>query len=209
MSVSTVVFDFGGVLLDWDPDNLYRKLIPDNEDRATFLREVCAPSWNEEMDAGKSFAQGVAERQALFPQHADLIAAFFDRWPEMITGTIPGMVELHGRLRAHGVPMFGLTNFASDTMQIALPRWPVLGDFDGVIVSGDEGVIKPGREIYDLLLERYDLKAADCVFIDDRADNIATALDIGMQGIVFTEAQSCMDRLAELMPDLPQEVIYG
>ena len=181
-----VVFDIGGVLLRWDPRHLYRKLFPDDE-RAMeqFLANVCTVEWNERQDAGRTFAEAHA---ALLPRHADkahLIEAFGRRFDEMIAGPIEGTVDILAELRDTGVPRYALTNWSAETFPPAQRRFDFLSWFDGIVVSGDEGVIKPDPRIFRILLERYRIAPDEAVFIDDNPGNAAAAAALGIHGIHF------------------------
>ena len=181
-----VVFDIGGVLLRWDPRHLYRKLFPGDE-RAMeeFLANVCTVEWNERQDAGRTFAEAHAE---LLPRHADkahLIEAFGRRFDEMIAGPIEGTVDILAELRDTGVPRYALTNWSAETFPPARQRFDFLSWFDGIVVSGNEGVIKPDPRIFRILLERYRIAPDEAVFIDDNPGNAAAAAALGIHGIHF------------------------
>jgi 2-haloacid dehalogenase len=185
-----VVFDLGGVLLDWNPRHLYRKLFAGDEAAMeSFLAEVCTPEWNERQDAGRSFADAVA---ALLPRHAkqaELIAAFGERFDEMIAGPIAGTVAILAELKRAGVPRYALTNFSAETFGPQRRRFEFLSWFDGIVVSGEEGAIKPDPRIFRILLERYRLVPEDTVFIDDNPANAAAAAALGIHGIHFRSPQ--------------------
>lgn len=174
-SVRAVVFDVGGVLLGWDPRALYRKLIPGEQAMEAFLAEVCTPAWNLEQDRGRSWDEGVAELVYLFPQHADLIRAYRDRWNEMLTGPIGGTIRLLARLDEANVPCYALTNFSRETFPGVRARHAFFARFKGIVVSGDEGVAKPEPAIYRRLTDRYGLDPQDLLFIDDVEGNLEGA----------------------------------
>lgn len=180
-----VVFDIGNVLLDWSPDHLYAKVIAQPSVRKWFLDTVCTYDWNREQDRGRSYAEAVAERRALWPEWRDEIEAWHHRWLETLSGPIAGSVDILHRLKAAGAPCYAITNFPAEKFPAAQEIYPFLKGFDGVIVSGDEGLVKPDREIYDCLLARYGLDAHRCVFIDDVAANVEGARAAGMKGIWF------------------------
>jgi 2-haloacid dehalogenase len=182
------VFDVGGVLIDWDPRHLYRRLIADEAARERFLAEVCPPAWNLEMDRGRPWAVGVAERVALFPDQAALIRAFDARWPEMVAGAFVDTVALFEALLATGRPVYGITNFSVAKFAIARCRFPFLARFAGIVVSGEEGLVKPDPAIYRRLLSRHGLAAGGCLFIDDVAANVDGARAAGMQAVQYTGA---------------------
>lgn len=197
--ITAVVFDLGGVLVDWNPEYLYSKVIPDPVERRAFLGEVCTLEWNYAMDAGLSVREEVAKLAAERPEHADLINAWWDRWPEMLGDEIPGTRAIAERISASGLPLYALTNWSSETWPLGLDGFPFLRDlFDGIVVSGDEGVAKPDRRLFAILSDRYGLDPETAAFIDDSPKNAAAAADLGYRTHVFTSA----DDLAAWLKDL-------
>ena len=186
MATKAVVFDLGGVLIDWDPRHLYRKLLADEAAVEEFLATVCTPEWNAELDRGRPFAEGVAELVERYPEHAAAIAAYHERWPEMVAGDIPGTVEVLAELRAAGVPLYALTNWSAETFAITRGRFEFLEWFDGLLVSGEERVTKPDPAIFQLLLDRFGLDPTATVFVDDSEANVAAARRLGFDAIRFT-----------------------
>jgi len=186
VSTKAVVFDLGGVLIDWDPRHLYRKLLADEAAVEEFLATVCTPEWNAELDRGRPFAEGVAELVERHPEHAAAIAAYHERWPEMVAGDIPGTVEVLAELRAAGVPLYALTNWSAETFAITRGRFEFLEWFDGLLVSGEERVTKPDPAIFQLLLDRFGLDPTATVFVDDSEANVAAARRLGFDAIRFT-----------------------
>ncbi len=180
------VFDVGNVLIRWDSRALYRKLIADEQEREDFLTRICPGDWNLEMDGGKPFAQGIAERVALFPDQAHLIRAFDERWLETLDGAIEGSVAILEELRAKGIPTYAITNFSAEKFAEASRIFPFLTQFDGIVVSAHERLLKPDRRIYELLCSRHRLVPADCLFIDDNPPNVEGARAVGMRGHHFT-----------------------
>jgi len=155
-------------------------------EREQFLRDHCSPTWNLLQDAGRAWEDAEAEAIAVAPHHEHWIRAYRARWIEMVPGAILANVHLLSDIRAAGIPNFAITNFAADTLAEAEQLYPFLAGFDGRIVSGAEGVLKPDPEIYRLLLQRFGLDAAECVFIDDNAHNIETATHLGFHAVHFT-----------------------
>jgi 2-haloacid dehalogenase len=196
-SPSIVVFDVGNVLLDWDPRHLYRKVFDDHERMEWFLTEVCTPAWNVEQDKGRSFAEAVAELTAVHPHLETEIRAFDERWPETISAPIHGTVEILDGLRRAGVPDYAITNFSHEKFAIARQLWPFLDAFRGVVVSGEERMLKPDPAIYRVLLDRYGLQAGDCLFIDDSEKNVHGARAVGMHAVRFTGPDQLRRDLAE------------
>jgi HAD superfamily hydrolase (TIGR01509 family) len=183
-----VVFDIGNVLLRWDPRLLYRKLFADEAEVEWFLREVCSPSFNLQLDGGRPFSEAVAELTGRFPNYAKEIRAYDERWLETTSGLITDSIEVLERLRRNGVRNYAITNFSAEKFSIVRTIFPILDAFDGIIVSGEEYVVKPDPAIYRLLLDRYGLAAADCLFIDDSAKNVAGARAVGMHAHLFESA---------------------
>ncbi len=187
-SSAYVVFDFGGVLFDWDPRHLYRKLLPP-ERMEQFLATVVPRQWNGQMDDGRPFADGIRERVQLFPEHEPLIRAYFDRWPEMLNGVIDGSVRILEELDERGIPLYGLTNWSAETFHHAERLGPFLRRFEDIVVSGREGVSKPSPAIYRRLLERNRLDPTTGIFIDDSKPNVEAAEALGMAGIHFIDSK--------------------
>jgi 2-haloacid dehalogenase len=186
VAVKAAVFDLGGVLIDWDPRYLYRKLLADEGEVEEFLATVCTPEWNAEQDRGRPFAEGVAELVERHPAHAAAIAAFHERWPEMLGGDIPGAVELLAELRATGLPLYALTNWSAETFVVARERFAFLDWFDGLLVSGEERIIKPDPAIFELLLDRFGLDPGSTFYVDDSPANVAAAAALGLDAVRFT-----------------------
>ena len=194
---SVAVFDLGGVLIEWNPRHLYRKLFGgDDAAMEHFLATVCTTEWNERQDAGRTFAEGT---NVLMPQHAsqrELIEAFGTRFGEMIPGAIDGTVEVLAEVKARGVPVYAISNWSAETFAPQRARFPFLSWFDGIIISGVEGVIKPDPRIFRILFERYGVAPQSAVFIDDVARNAAAAAAVGVHGIHFRSPEQLRRELA-------------
>ena len=244
-----LIFDFGGVLIDWDPHHLYDPYFGDRARADWFLQNICTMEWNTQMDGGKPFAEGIAELSARFPEWSQEIAMFHSQWTTMVGGPIPGMLELVRELKAAGHRLYGLSNWSAETFPLICHDYPVLNLLDGMVVSGFESaarvvgcadgiaaegtagsgargaaggaadghadgfaarsgagarrsgrapLIKPDPEIYKLLLSRYSLQPADCIFIDDNPANVAAAQTLGIHAIPFTNCPNLRKQLAEL-----------
>jgi 2-haloacid dehalogenase len=197
-AVSTVVFDIGGVLLDWNPRHLYRKLIADPAEMAEFLAQVCSPRWHLAHDLGTDTEQSCRELAARHPGQADLIMAWSHRSEEMVTGQIDEAVEVLADIRAAGLACLALSNMESDKFLLRRDKFAFFGLLDGCVISGIEGVAKPDREIFEILLNRYDLDPAATVFIDDTAANVAAARTVGIRAIEYSAAGQLRRDLREL-----------
>ena len=196
---SVAIFDFGGVLFDWNPRHLYRKLFAgDDAAMEDFLANVCTTEWNECQDAGRTFEEATL---ALMPQHADkreLIEAWGRRFGEMIAGPIKGTVAILGELKARGVPLYAVTNWSAETFPPQRARFPFLEWFDGIVVSGEEGLIKPDAEIFNRLLKRYDITLSRALFIDDSPRNVTAAAELGFHALRFVDAHRLRQDLIAL-----------
>ena len=192
MGIEAVIFDFGNVLMGWSPETLYRRLIPDDAERRYFLTEICNSAWIIEQDRGRPWEIAIAERCAAFPEQAPLIRAFYDHWPEMLTGPIAEGHDILQRVRAAGIPAFGLTNWSGETYDRTAPDLGFLTHLEYVAVSGHLKMAKPEPEIYHHLLERIGRPAENCLFFDDSAANIATARRIGMKAVQFRNDGSAL-----------------
>ena len=200
---TVAVFDLGGVLLDWNPRHLYRKLIADEAAMEHFLATVCTTEWNQRQDAGRTFADAARE---LLPDHADkleLIEAFGRRFDEMIAGEIAGSVEILAELKARDVPLYAITNWSAETFPRQRRRFAFLEWFRGIVVSGIEGVIKPDPRIFRVLLNRYGVDPRTAVFVDDVESNAAAAAALGIHGIHFRSPDQLRRELAavRLLPE--------
>jgi 2-haloacid dehalogenase len=194
----TVVFDLGGVLIDWNPRHLYRKIFADAVAMERFLGEICTQEWNEEQDAGRPFAEAVAMLQARHPAEAERIAAFDVRWEEMIRGPIDETVAVLDELHAAGTPLYALTNWSAEKFPVARRRFSFLGHFRGILVSGEVGLKKPDPRIFWALRERFDIAPARAIFIDDSPKNVAAAAAEGFHALHFTGAARLRRDLREL-----------
>jgi 2-haloacid dehalogenase len=199
------VFDLGGVLLDWDPRYLYRKLFDDESEMDRFLSEVCTLEWHHAHDLGVPPEETVPPLIEAHPERAELIWAWPRRSEEMVAGPIGESVEILRALKERGVPLYALTNMERETYPGRRDRFPFLRWFDGTVVSGFEGVAKPDPRVFKLLLERFGLNAAGTLFIDDSSTNVAAARSVGMQAIEFqspSELRKRLDAAGLLDPDL-------
>jgi 2-haloacid dehalogenase len=187
--VDAVVFDVGGVLIDWDPRHLYRKIFDDAAQMERFLAEVCTTAWNEQADAGRPIAEITAELCRDHPDQRPLIENFYARFPEMMKDALRDTVILLDRLHAEGVPLYVLSNFSAETFPHARQRFTFFERFTGMVISGAEGMKKPDPRIFELLTGRFALNPARTLFIDDRQDNVAAARDAGWQSVLFTSAE--------------------
>lgn len=198
-SPDTVVFDFGGVLIDWNPRYLYRKLFPGDEAAMEdFLAHVTTPAWNERQDAGRGCDEAVAELISRHPDHAALITAFYGRWEEMLGGALDDTVALLDALRRRNVPLFGLTNWSREKFPIARERFEFLDWFEGIVVSGEEAVAKPVPEIFHVLIDRYGLDVEKSLFIDDNPANLEAAGTLGFHVHHFKAASALQTTLTDL-----------
>ncbi|MBR7114344.1 MAG: HAD family phosphatase [Alistipes sp.] len=195
--LKNIIFDFGGVLVDWNPRYLYDKYFGDEERSEWFLNNICLYSWNLQMDGGKPFAEGVSELQAQHPEWKEAIAIYHTRWVEMMGGEVEGTADLLRRLKAAGYKIYGLTNWSAETFPMIRDTYPVFGEFDGIVVSGEEHLLKPDAAIYRCLLDRYALTPAESIFIDDNEANVAAALDLGLEAHRFLSAAELERSLRE------------
>ncbi|WP_374166454.1 HAD family hydrolase [Arcticibacter sp. MXS-1] len=198
--IKAVIFDLGGVLIDWNPRYLYRKIFRQEEDIDLFLERVCTPAWNEEQDGGRSLAEATETLIKEFPEQQEYIRAYYDRWEEMLKGPIGGTVELFKQIKDSGrFGVYALTNWSAETFPIAVQRYDFLSWFDGILVSGDEKLKKPAPEFYELLLSRYSLLAEESVFIDDSLRNVEAARKVGIRSVHFKSAAQLATELGPLL----------
>ena len=197
--IKTIIFDLGKVLINWDPRNLYRKIFSDEKEMEYFLSEVCTMDWNEQQDAGRSWKDGIDLLVPQFPKYEKEINAFFDRWEEMLGGEITGTVEILKQLKASGkYRIYGLTNWSAETFPIALKQFDFLKLFEGILVSGNEGIKKPDPAIYERMLDRYQIDRQSALFIDDSLRNVTAAEKVGIRSIHFTSPKALENSLQTL-----------
>lgn len=196
--IAGVVFDIGGVLLDWDPRHLYRKLFDDQAAMEDFLGRICSPQWHRAHDLGADTEQSCAELALAHPAEADLIMAWSRRGEEMVAGQLDLVVAVLAEVRSAGLPCYALSNMEADRYAWRRARYPFFELFDGCVISGIEGVVKPDREIFEILLARYDLDPAGTVFIDDQPGNVIAARGVGMIALRYAAASQLRQDLLGL-----------
>jgi len=198
-NIDTIIFDLGGVLIDWNPEYVYLDVFDgDREKMQWFFDHICTHDWNENQDAGYPLAKATEERVALFPEHEDLIRMFYGRWVDMLGEAIFETVDILDRLIAlKKYKIVALTNWSHETFPIALERFDFLQWFEGIVVSGEERTRKPFRDIYEITLNRFDIKAEHTIFIDDNLRNIEAANALGIQGVHFKNPKKLIQQLQD------------
>jgi 2-haloacid dehalogenase len=183
-----VVFDLGGVLIDWNPDYVYRQIFQDDESKMKwFYENICTPDWNEEQDAGRTLAEGTELLVRKFPEHEQNIRAYYGRWEEMLGGPIEATVSILRKLKQNpAIKLYALTNWSHETFPIALKKYDFLHLFDGRLVSGEEKTRKPFRKIYELLMKKFSIDPSVSIYIDDNPRNLLPAAELGFYTIHFT-----------------------
>ena len=198
MTIDTIVFDFGGVLIDWNPRNLYRRFFDDPRDMETFLSDVDFGAWNAHQDRGRPFAEGVSELSTRFPHYAPLIRAYHEHWQESVGTPIEGSIRVLREVKAQGYPVYGLSNWSAETFPLIRSRYDFFNLLDDYVISGDVGLVKPDPEIFRALLHKIHRTAAQSVFIDDSIDNIRSALALGFTCIRFESPAQLEQQLRQL-----------
>lgn len=186
--IDTVIFDIGNVLYRWDLRCLFAKLIDDPEELDWFLDHVVTPEWHFQHDAGRPFADMVAERSREYPEYTDHILAYSRRFPETIPGPVEGMIDIVRALANRGIAIFAISNFGAESWAQFRPSAPIFGLFSDIVISGEEKLIKPDTAIFELALKRFARHAEQCLFIDDRLDNIEAGEKVGLAGHHFSDA---------------------
>ena len=197
--IKNIVFDFGGVLMDWDPRYFFRDYFKDDEKMEYFLANICNGVWNAEQDRGRTFAKGVQILQAEHPEFAKEIQLYDENWETMIKGEFPRTVELLHRLKEAGYALYGLTNWSAEKFPYVLHKYEFFSLFEGIVVSGEEKCIKPDLEIYRILLSRYSLRPEETVFIDDNQINLDTARNLGIKTVLFDSYENAAARLESIL----------
>ncbi len=196
-TIDTIIFDLGGVLIDWNPEYVYLDVFEgDREKMQWFFDTICTDDWNENQDAGYPLQKATEERIALFPEHEELIRMFYGRWEEMLGEAIDDTVTiLKSLIENPNYKVVALTNWSHETFPIALERFDFLHWFEGIIVSGIEKTRKPFAEIYELTLNRFNIAPENSIFIDDNLRNIKAAEALGINGIHFESPNALLDQL--------------
>lgn len=198
--MDSIVFDLGGVLIDWNPRYLYKQIFNDEEEMEWFLAHVCNSDWNVQQDAGRSFEEAVELLSNTHPDYKDQIAAYHHRWSEMLGGPIAETVVLLQKLKADNkCRLLALTNWSAQTFPIALERYNFLQLFEGILVSGNEKMKKPDHEIYNLLIDRYSIIPSKSVFIDDSLPNVKAAIEVGMEAIHYLNTDQLSKELNSII----------
>lgn len=186
MNIHTIIFDFGGVLIDWNPRYMYGQEFEESSEMEHFLSQVCTDDWNLQQDKGRSLAEGTRMLQEKFPEFVMKIQLYYDRWEKMVKGDIPQNVKLLRKLKEKYI-LYGLTNWSAETFPIVFKRYAFFQLFDGIVISGEEKLIKPDKKIFERMLERYQLEAKNALFIDDNINNIQAAKEMGFATIHVME----------------------
>ena len=198
MNITAVIFDFGGVLIEWDPRNLYRRYFDDAESMERFLEEIDFMEWNALQDKGRPFAEGVADLTAQFPQHADLIRAYHEHWEESIGEPITPVIEILKRVKAAGWPVYGLSNWSMETFPIIRKQHTFFNLLDGYLLSGEVKLVKPDPAIFQRMLEKIGRKPEECVFIDDNPANVVAARALNIVTIQYQSPEQLERELQQL-----------
>ena len=198
--IKNIIFDFGAVLVDWNPHYLFDKYFKTIEESTWFIKNVCTSEWNAEMDCGKSFAQAVKERTAMFPDYAEPLKLYETNWMDTMGEEMPGMYDLIKSLKENGFPViYGLTNWSAETFPEVKKRYRIFSLIDKMVVSGEVKMLKPNPEIYQALLNKFNLKAEDSLFIDDNVKNVEGAKNVGMNALRFENAAKLRQDLNNLL----------
>ncbi|MDD3019770.1 MAG: HAD family phosphatase [Alphaproteobacteria bacterium] len=205
--IKSIVFDIGGVLVDWNPRYFYRTMMDNEQDIEYFLTQVCSPDWNHTLDLGRPWEEARLELVGRHPEHEKLIDLYWDRWLEMFNGPIHETVDILMDVKRRGYPVYGLTNWNDVKFEVALREFPFLNLFDGRIVSGEEKLAKPDPAIYKLLLEKFNLNPKETLFVDDRLENIEAARNLGIEAVQFISPKDLEDKMAGygIFPDLEDQ----
>jgi 2-haloacid dehalogenase len=199
MDFKAIIFDLGGVLIDWNPSYVFDKMFDDEEQKKHFFENICTADWNEMQDAGRPLQEATEHLVQLHPEWKEYIEAYYGRWEEMLGGPIHDTVEIFRQLKQDGrYKLYALTNWSAELFPIALERYEFLHWFDGRIVSGEEKMRKPFREFYHLILDRFELNTGKTLFIDDNSRNVKAAEEIGIPSIRYQSSQQLKAELIKM-----------
>jgi len=197
--INTIIFDLGGVLIDWDPKYVYKTIFEDKREMDWFFQNVCTFEWNEEQDAGRTIAEATAVLVKKHPDHEANIRAYYDRWEEMLGGPIEETVEILRELKRNPeLKLYALTNWSAETFPIALNKYEFLHWFDGRVVSGEERIRKPFPELYHRLVNKFSIDPTTAVYLDDNTRNLVPAKNLGMETIHFQSPEQFRSELSKI-----------
>jgi len=197
-NIKAIIFDYGNVLLEWNPRNVYRRYFNDEQTMEQFLREVKFMEWNAQQDKGRSFKEGIAILSNEFPQHAHLIQAYHDHWKDSIGDALTGTVDILKRLKQAGYPLYGFSNWSAETFPFARAKYDFFHLLDDMVISGAVGFVKPEPEIYQIMLDKIGKPAQECLLIDDSSPNIQQAKQMGFATIHFQSPGQLGDELKQM-----------
>ena len=197
--IKNIIFDFGGVLLDWNPHYLYDPYFGDVEKAEWFLTNICTYPWNAQHDAGKPVAEGTTELIAQYSEWEKEIRMYYSEFEKMLSGQIADMEEYIKELKGRGFRIYGLSNWSVETFAMIRPKYPILDLMEDMVISGKEKVMKPDAKIYQIALSRFDIKPEESVFIDDNVNNIIGCEAAGIHGVVFKDAGQLRSDLEKLL----------
>tara|TARA_B100001057_G_scaffold136162_1_gene135698 strand:+ start:2052 stop:2675 length:624 start_codon:yes stop_codon:yes gene_type:complete len=196
MRKQTIIFDLGGVLVDWNPEYVFlNEFKGDRKKMNWFFKNICTNEWNEQQDGGKLISEATEERIKLFPKYENLIKMYYGKWGNMLKGEINESVEILKKLKEMKFNLIALTNWSAETFPVALKRFDFLKLFSGIVVSGEIQMLKPFPEIYKYTLQKYNLNPRECIFIDDRPVNVMGGEKCGIDGIIFETPKKLINSL--------------
>jgi 2-haloacid dehalogenase len=196
MAINTIIFDLGNVLIDWNPKYVFDKRFEDEEKKKYFFENICTMEWNEMQDAGRPIKEATEELVTKHPEWKEHIEAYYKEWKDMLGGPLHDTVEIFRQLKQSGrFKLYALTNWSAELFPTALEMYEFLHWFDGRVVSGEEKMRKPDPKFYQILLKRFNVQAAEALFIDDNFRNIEAARKIGINSIHFTSARELKEEL--------------
>lgn len=197
--IRTIIFDLGGVLIDWNPRYVYRDIFDKEEKIDWFFENICTLDWNEKQDAGRSLAEATEELVAKHPEYENEVRAYYGRWEEMLGGPLQHTVEILRSIKeTDNYNLYALTNWSAETFPVALDRYDFLKWFDGIVMSGEEKTRKPFADIYHTLLTRFKVNPSEALFIDDSLRNVKGAEEVGIKGIHFQSSQQLFEELQQM-----------
>ena len=199
--IKNIVFDLGGVLIDWNPRYYFKNYFQKEEEMEYFLREVCDTKWNSTIDAGKPFEQAIKERQKIYPEYAEALSHYGKHWADMLGSAFESSVNLLKEVKNRGYRVLALTNWSAETFPIALAKYDFLQLFEGIVVSGEVKTIKPDVKIFKILIDKYSINAEESVFIDDNKENVEAAASLGFNAIRFDNIDNVRSQLRSYVKD--------
>ena len=199
MAVKKFLFDLGNVFFDWNPRHVLKEFIPDEKNLDNFLKNIAFPHLDMRCDAGVKIDIAVREAIEKFPEHEKEIKLYYPNHRKMVNGSYQDSIDIFQKIKSQDYPCYVLSNWSDETYDGMEEQYPFLKEFDDKIISGREFLVKPDPKIYQLAASRFNLVPEETLFVDDRKDNIETAIQLGFQTIHLIDPYSIKSEIKKFL----------